>query len=191
MKLWRLIATMVMGIVGWFAPSPALAAPAQIIFLRHAEEPFFGPELNARGWERAQALVGLFTHDPRVREHGPVVAIFAMRPTKVGNSVRAAQTIAATGRALGIVPDTNLTRDEIEPLVRAIMGAPAYEGKTVVVCWQHRVIPEMLKAFGWKSGPKKWDGDDYDRLWVLDFTNGKPTRFRNLPQKLLPGDSAK
>ena len=52
------------------------------------------------------------------------------------------------------------------------------------------MIPEMLKAFGWADGPRKWPDEVYDRLWVLDFTQGKPTRFRDLPQKILPGDSA-
>ncbi|MSU23651.1 MAG: histidine phosphatase family protein [Opitutus sp.] len=188
MTLWRRLGEVALA---WFAQALAVAAPAQIIFLRHAEKPAVGSELNARGWERAPALVALFERDPRVREHGPAVAIFAMKPAKAGGSVRAIQTMAATGRALGVTLDRHLTREEIAPLVRAIMDAPAFEGKTVVVCWEHKVLPEMLTAFGWTSGPKKWDGDDYDRLWLLDFEHGKPTRFRNLPQKLLPGDAAK
>ncbi len=53
------------------------------------------------------------------------------------------------------------------------------------------MIPELLTAFGWKSGPKAWDDDVHDRLGLLDFENGKPTRLRALPQRLLPGDSPK
>jgi hypothetical protein len=189
MKLWGCLAIVaVAGLLGSVSPATH-AAPAQIIFLRHAEKPLLGPELNARGWERAQALVTLFTHDPRVREHGPVVAIFAMRPGKAGGSVRAMQTMEATGRALGVTPDLRFTREEIAPLVRVIRETRAFDGKTVVVCWEHKVIPDMLKACGWTSGPRKWNESAYDRLWLLDFENGKPARFRDLPQKLLPGDA--
>lgn len=170
----------------WTVLAPA--APAQIIFLRHAEKPPTGAELNAQGWARARALPTLFENDPRVREHGAPVAIFAGAPAKPGGSVRSIETIQATGQALGVAVDTAITRDEISKLVRAIMDNPAYEGKTVVVCWEHKRIPDMLKAFGWTTGPNRWDDAVFDRLWFLDFADGKPVRFRDLPQKLMPGD---
>ncbi|MSU51032.1 MAG: hypothetical protein EXS37_18405 [Opitutus sp.] len=164
-------------------------SPAQIIFLRHAEKPPSGPELSKRGQKRAQALVQLFTRDPRALEHGPAVAIFAMKPARNRGSVRAIQTMEAVGRALNVPVHSRLTREEIAPLVRAIIDTPAYDRKTVVVCWEHKKIPEMLAAFGWSGGPGKWRREVYDRLWVLDFTRGEPTQFRNLPQNLLPGDA--
>ena len=171
----------------------ATATPAQIIFLRHAEKPATGAELNARGWERAQALVALFTKDRRVQEHG-LAAIYAGAPAKAGGSVRSIQTIQAAGQALGIVVDTHITRDEIDALVRAVMTSPAADGKTVIVCWEHKKIPEMVQAFGWTSGPKKWDDAVFfDRgLWLLDFDQGRAGPLLcDRPQKLLPGDSEK
>lgn len=191
MKLWRVILGMAAGMLAVAGCGTATATPAQIVFLRHAEKPPSGPELNDRGWERARALVAMFTHDARVLEHGPAVAIFAMKPGKSGGSVRAIQTMEATGRALGVTLDSRFTRDEIAPLVKAILATPACDGKTVIVCWEHKVIPEMLQALGWTDGPKQWPDNVYDRLWVLDFADGKPVRFRDLPQKLLPGDRDK
>ena len=170
---------------------PARATPAQIIFLRHAEKPDDGPELDARGRTRAAALVQLFTHDPRALEHGPAAAIFAMKPAKAGGSVRAIQTIEPTARALGLKVDASFARDEIKALVKAINANPSLDGKTVIVCWEHDAIPDMLPAFGWQRGPKRWPDKIYDRLWVLDFEHGAPVRFRDLPQHLLPGDRAK
>ncbi len=166
-------------------------SPAQIVFLRHAEKPDEGAELNERGRTRASALVGLFTHDARALEHGPAVAIFAMRPHGKKGSVRAIQTMEPTARALGLTSDTHFSREEFAPLVQTLMSAKAYEGKTVIVCWEHNVIPEMLKAFGWTTGPTTWSGKSYDRLWLLDFETGKPVRFRDLPQNLLAGDNSK
>ena len=190
MKTWRTFLTAAVVMLAACGGNPSVGAPAQIIFLRHGEKPDAGPELSKRGWERADALVNLFTHDSRVLEHGTAAAIFVMKPSKTGASVRAVQTMEATGRALKLKLDRHFTRDEIAPLARAILNTPAYEGKTVVVCWEHDAIPEMLKAFGWKSGPTHWSDKSYDRLWVLDFENGRPTRFRDLPQKIMPGDSS-
>ena len=167
------------------------ATPAQIIFLRHAEQPDTGNELNARGRKRAAALAELFARDPRVLEHGTPAAIFVMPPHGKTGSGRAIETMEPTGRALQLKLDERFTRDEIAALRSAIMGAPTLDGKTVIVCWEHDAIPEMLRAFGWTSGPAHWSGKAFDRLWILDFKDGAPVRFRDLPQKLLPGDRAK
>lgn len=172
---------------GCAAPPPP--GPAQIIFLRHGEKPDTGDELNERGRTRATALARLFTTDPLALEHGPAVAIFAMRPHGKRGSVRAIQTMEPAARALKIESDQRFTRDEITELKRAVFGSAAFVGRTVVICWEHDAIPEMLKAFGWKRGPDHWPGKNYDRLWILDFKDGVPVRFRDLPQKLLPGDS--
>ncbi len=178
-------------LAGWAGCARVQATPAQIIFLRHAEMPDTGNELDARGRERATALVRLFTADARVLEHGPAGGIFVMRPHGKSGSVRAIETMEPTAHALGITPDKTLTRDEIPALVRAINANPSLDGKTVIVCWEHDAIPEMLRAFGWTGGPAHWPGKAFDRLWILDFKDGAPVRFRDLPQTLLPGDRAK
>jgi hypothetical protein len=167
----------------------AAAAPAEIIFIRHAEKPAEGPTLNARGYERANALVHLFETDTRVLAFGRPAAIFSARPAKAGGSVRSIETMAPTGKALGITIDTRFTRDDISALAKAVLSDAAFEGKTVVVCWEHKKIPDIVKAFGWTGAPTRWDDATFDRLWILDFDAGKPARFRDLPQKLLAGDS--
>jgi hypothetical protein len=169
----------------------AVAAPAQIIFLRHAEKPEVGIELNDRGRERAQALVALFTQDKRALEHGSAVAIYAMKQAKPNTSMRPIQTMEPTARALGLTLDTRFTRDEIQSVAHALLADPRAHGKTVVVCWEHDAIPRIVAALGWRNGPDDWPGKAYDRLWVLDFADGKPVRFRDLPQRLLPGDKNK
>jgi len=173
----------------WLAGRPASAAPAEIIFLRHAEKPEKGAELNTQGWRRAAALPSLFERDPRILTHGTPVAIYAGAPAKAGGSVRSIQTMQATAKALHIPLIQSITRDQVDELVRTILASSAYEGKTVLVCWEHKKIPEMIRAFGWVNGPARWKENVFDRLWILDFKNGKPVHFQDDPQGLLPGDS--
>jgi hypothetical protein len=167
------------------------ANPAQVILLSHAEKPPTGSELNEAGNQRATALAGLFQTDPRVRAHGPVAAIFAMEPPDANGSVRPIRTMAPTAAALHLPIDTRFKREEVKALAKAIRKDKTLEGKTVVICWEHKMIPEIVAALGWSNPPAQWRDGVYDRLWVLDFEGGVPVAFHDLPQKLLPGDSGR
>ena len=169
----------------------ASATPAEIILLSHAEKPPVGSELNDAGRKRADALAGLFATDSRVRAHGPVAAIFAMIPSDKNGSVRAIQTMEPTAAALHLKIDTRFTREEFKALAKAIRKDKSLDGKTVVICWEHKVIPEIVSALGWPNPPTHWVDDVYDQLWVLDFENGLPVAFHDLPQRLLPVDTGK
>jgi hypothetical protein len=189
---FRLALALGLAALGWVAAGPrAAAVPAEIIILRHAEKPATGSELNERGWQRARALPDLFLRDPRLLEHGHAVAIYVGAPAKAGGSVRSIQTMEPTAQALRLTLHQEITRDEIDRLAKALLKDPAYNGKTVVVCWEHKKIPGMLKALGCMTGPDFWADEVYDRLWVLDFADGGAVRLRDLPQRLLPGDSAR
>lgn len=171
-------------------PFSALAAPARILFLRHAEKPAEGPELNATGRRRAAALPSLFLSDPRAAAWGRPVALFAASPEKPGGSIRSIQTIEPLGRALGLPLITRFRRDDVQAVAQDILSSPAFDGKTVLVCWEHKRIPDIMRALGWTRGPNRWPDDVFDRVWILDFDrSGRPVRFRNLPERVLPGDS--
>ncbi len=166
----------------------ALATPARVILIRHGEKPDDGPELNARGWQRAEALVGFFEHDPVAAKLGAPTALFAMAPKGPDGSVRAVQTLTPLSNALGVKIDSRFKKNDVAQAAAAVLAAP--DGAVVAVCWEHSVIPSLLKALGWSGGPSKWPGGDvYDRAWILDFEGGKPAAFVDAPQHLLPGDS--
>ena len=131
------------GGAAFFGVLPAFAAPAEIILLSHAEKPPEGPELNEAGRQRAAALAGLFQRDPRVLAHGPVAAIFAMQPADRNGSVRAIQTMEPTAAALHLTLNTRYTREDIKALAKAIRKDKTLDGKTIVICWEHKVIPEI------------------------------------------------
>lgn len=172
----------------------AYAAPAQVIFIRHAEKPAAGPELSAQGFRRAEALVNFFKTNPAVTKYGTPAAIYAAAPKNEDSSVRSIQTVTPLARAIGVKVDASFTRGQTGKLVRAIMENPAYDGRLVLVCWQHeRLVDAAAELAEYNNSsvtiPLAWDSDAYDRAWVLDLKNGKVIAFRNIPQHLLPGDS--
>ncbi len=90
---------------------------------------------------------------------------------------------------LGLEVDSDFKKSKTSELVDEIFDNPDYDGKMVLVCWDHHRIPDIEEAAGVEN-PEDWPDDVFDRTLVIDFDlNGKVRRFRNLPQNLLPGDS--
>jgi hypothetical protein len=168
--------------------SCADAKPAQVILIRHAEKPPQGHHLSTKGRERAAALVPYFLETPEVTRFKTPVAIYAQKSTKEHPSLRPVETVEGLARALGLELIL-YPREDFARLVEEINTRPAYDGKMVLICWEHHDLHNVVKAFGIKGAPKYPD-DAFDRTWVLSFgSDGKPT-FKELRQKLLYGDSS-
>jgi len=167
----------------------SLAMPAQVVLIRHGEKPDVGNELNAQGFERANALPLFFQTNPVVTQFGPVAAIYAMAPGSSDGSLRPIETVTPTARALGLPVQSTLTKDQTSELVSEIEGNPSYDGKTVVICWEHKMIPVIASGFGLKDGPEKWPGSVFDRAWVLGFHSVEgAVSLQDIGEQVLPGD---
>jgi hypothetical protein len=168
----------------------ALAQPAQVIIIRHAEKPEDGNELNLRGRERAGALVAYFESAPEVTEFKTPTAIYAQLPKDETSSIRSAQTVQPLADALHLALHRTFTKTQHLQMVDEIMHKPEYAGHTVLICWEHKVIPDMAREFGVTDGPTKWSGSVYDRAWVITFhADAKPT-LKVVPERLMYGDSS-
>lgn len=178
----------------------ARALPAEVLIIRHAEKPAVavlgktdGRDLSPKGCQRANALASLFTKDARMLEFGLPVAIYAGSPKKSDTgSLRPLETIQPTAKELGFSPITSFISDDFASMADEVMTKAEYEGKTVLISWPHDKIPDIASAFGVnKSQVPQWDGSIFDRVWKIKFgIKGSPVFFENLPQHLLPGDSA-
>ncbi len=174
------------------ARAAEVAAPAQVILIRHAEKPAEGNDLSPRGFQRARALVSFFQTNPAVTRFGPPAAIYAAKPKADGAQARPLETVQPLAKALRLAVNTDFRKDDVAGLAASVMKDSAHAGKTVLVAWQHHLIPRIAKALGAAQAPDSWPGEVFDRAWIIDFDGrGKPVSFRNIPQRLLPGDSGK
>jgi len=183
----KLIAVAILALSG--LAQAVLAAPARVVVMRHAEKPASGNELSEKGFKRAEALVGFFKMSPDMTKYGAPAAIYAMAPKGEDGTLRPMQTVVPLAGSLGLPIINSYNKKHVEELAAEIMANPAYEGRTVVISWAHDGIPDIIKALGWGSGPDKWPGAVFDRVWVLDFRDGKAVSFFDLAERLLPGDS--
>ena len=175
-------------------PWAAQAMPAQVIIIRHAEkyEDRAIIHLTPKGLTRAQALSQFFQSDPRVLEFGSPAAIIAQSPTEKKKSVRCLETIEPLSKALGLPVISQFTYGQAAETVNWLKSQREYDGKNVLICSQHMDIGDFARALGVKDlRPRTWPHETYDRFYLLKFSqaDGKLLSFRNLPMRLLFGDS--
>ncbi len=184
----RLRASFLLVLVLWVGA--AVARPTGVILLRHAEKP--GEEssvhLSPRGEERARALVQFLAHAPTWFTNGGPLVLVAARIAPSGHGCRPYETLEPLAKQLNLPIQTPFSADDYAALARRVLRDPAYDGKTVVICWTHEFLPGLAEALGVKPKPPAWKGSVYDRVWRISWTD-KQASLDSLPQHLLPDDS--
>lgn len=160
------------------------ATPAQVLIIRHAEKPEGGNGLSPIGMMRAKELVSFFTKSPEVLKFGPLAAIYAARPGKEDGSVRSIQTVTPLASAMKLPLHSQYTAGHYLQMVEEVMTNPDYQGKSVLICWEHHAIPEIARAFGAHDAPSKWHGHVFDRVWLIGFGQGGVVTFQEFQERL-------
>ena len=157
------------------AQAQAPSRPAQIILIRHAEKPVdpADPHLSPAGVTRAAKLAAFLTTDPALVKFGPPVAVFATQTTKRDDGQRTQETVAPVAAALKLTVQTPFLGKEYAALAKMILSNRAFDGKTVVICWNHEVIPELTAALGVSPQPPRWKGSIFDRVYLIHYTAGR------------------
>jgi hypothetical protein len=165
-------------------------APAIVYIIRHAEKPMDekNGDLAPQGFKRAAALPYLFlplpgsTAPPRLPKPD---ALFASDAS--GKSNRPFETIVPLSQALHLRINHDFEERETAKIASAVMSGK-YAGKVVLISWHHGEIPHLAKAFGVEDAPKVWDDTVFDRIWKIQWVDGR-AHMTILPQMLLKGDS--
>jgi phosphohistidine phosphatase SixA len=175
-----------------FGAQLASAQPSRVILIRHAEKPADDTEthLSPRGYERAKALVAFFSANTVIHEKGAPDFLIAMPTKKDGSgSVRAIETLQPLATSLQKEIDLSAKKKELKELAQKLLADEKYNGKVVVVCWNHDGLPEVAKGLGLGEQTPGWDPKVFDRAWIIDFAENKISKFQDIPQHLLDGDS--
>ena len=159
--------------------------PAQIILIRHAEKPADSrnPHLSPAGEQRARKLVAFLTTDPVLMKFGPPVAVFATKTTKHDNGQRTQETVAPLAAALKLPVQADVFGKDYADLAKIIRADRSYAGKTVVICWNHEVMPKLAAALGVSPQPPHWKGSVFDRVYLISYRKGRAT-LTVLPERL-------
>jgi hypothetical protein len=188
--------------------SAAIAEPARIIILRHAEK-LNAHELCAVGAERAQALakefLGRSAARSLFRDGDAPAAFLAITLHTIETISPVAQTWGLPVTAYTISPGDDDEKEaelnaRTREAARDVLGNPAYAGKTVVMIWEHKHIAksklekdypqekvtlrQLLQLEQIKDVPDNWPDDNYDFFWIVEYESGRPApaRFRMVRQ---------
>lgn len=170
----------------------ASAQPKRIIILRHAEK-IDGGDLCATGQLRAEALskqyLGRSAKDP-LFQGGEPAAFYAI----TGHTRETIEPSANEWNLKVIHPKGHGGEDKddwenewTQTAARDALTAPEYDGKIVVMTWEHNHIasdrsdPEntlrhLLKIDEYAAAhpnsiPKNWCGLNYDFFWIVDYAD--------------------
>jgi broad specificity phosphatase PhoE len=199
------------GLAALAAAPVAEAQPSRVIILRHAEK------LNAYalcdlGRERADALAKQFLGQ------GAAQSLFAPgeRPAAfMAVTLHPLETITPVAQTWGLpVVDYSvvLNKDEdddaeteinvrTQEAARDLMSNHEYDGKIVVVAWEHKHIAnhKLEKQYRGQEvtfrqllrlgqAPESWSDTNYDYFWIVDYAPGNPNpiKFQAIKQTFLP-----
>ncbi len=161
--------------------------PATIYLIRHAEKLTDGrDDLSWQGFRRAVELPRLFVPGPGA-EHVLLPKpdfLFATHSSKHSN--RPFETIMPLSSVLNLPISNDVANEDYASLATLLLSGQ-YAGKVVLVAWHHGNLPRLTLALG-ATPPYTWPETQFDRIWRIDYRDGKAT-LTDLPQQLLPGDS--
>jgi len=184
--------------LGLVASLQVSAAPQQIIIVRHGEKPELSHQstalqadvLSSRGYVRAYALAPYF-----INTFGQPDYVFAQQPDGSDESLRPLETCTPTAQTIkmpwGDYAKVNVdySMNAFKDLANHLLSDSRYDGKRVVICWEHHHINSLAQALGVKEVLAKWPDNVFDVSDVLTYKDGSLTSFERLPQQLLYGDT--
>lgn len=198
------------------AALPAEAAPKRIVIVRHGEKQTTF-KLCKIGALRSHAIVNQYLgpqamalpQSRAILDGQTPAAVFVITLHTLEFAVPLANALGQPVIAYSVLPfspktgpfseDAQLNRHNREA-VSQIFSDPRWNGKTIVLMWEHRHIADaalerkfpgekvtlrqLLGLDAFKDVPTTWPETNYDYFWVVDFdqTTGKATSFRAVKQ---------
>jgi hypothetical protein len=191
---------------------PALALPKAVIILRHGEkENDFA--LCRIGADRSLALaaqyLGQGAKQSLFAAGDRPAAIFAitLHTLELASPAAATWEMPVTTFTAVPLPGVDLTPQlnlRTQQAAGAVMNDPRYDGRTVVMVWEHHHIADKALALKFPDQkvtlrqlfnldklpdvPDTWSGRNYDYFWIVEFGNRGshvPTSFRAVKQEFV------
>lgn len=191
-------------------PLRAKAVPRRIIILRHGEKAN-SYALCGVGVDRSLALARYYLGK------GSAKSLFAPGESPAAFFVITLHTLelaSAASRTWGaplidysVVPLPGSVADATQALnertreaATNVLTDPRWNGKTVVMIWEHKHIANKKLEAQWKQSvtlrallhldafgklvPRTWSGENYDYFWIADYAGGTttPTAFHVVKQ---------
>jgi hypothetical protein len=138
----------------------------KLVFIRHAERPDDGDNLNCQGLNRSMLLPPLL-----YKKFGRPTNVYvpALKQGNITKRTRMLQTITPFLVKYDISPNTQYDEEDYKGISNALTN----ESGTVLIVWEHKNIAPILKYLGVKMNHLKWPDNDFDSIWIVTFHKGQ------------------
>jgi hypothetical protein len=162
----------------------AIALPAEIILLRHAEKPNDPNDVHLTqvGGQRAEMLAGYLTSTPPLTNAGLPSVLIATAWTRHNRSRRPFETLEPVAKRLNLNIQQPFLAEDYAKLAHYVLTSPECDKKVVVICWVHDNLAELAKAIGIRPKPPEWKGSVYDQVWKITWPKKNRARLDELHQ---------
>jgi hypothetical protein len=139
----------------------------RIVFIRHAEKPVNGDNLNCLGLNRSLLLPAVLFKKFGRTDNIYIPTIQTGSDTK---HMRMLQTISPYAIKYNLTLNSRFDVDNASGIGSALLR----ERGTVLVVWEHQGLLPILKYLWGAKTKYDWPADDFDSIWIVTFKNGAP-----------------
>lgn len=139
----------------------------KLVFIRHAEKPADGDNLDCRGLNRSMLLPPVL-----YKKFGRASGIYvpSLKSGKSTSRARMLQTITPYAVKFNLKINSKFAEEDEEGVAQALLG----ETGTVIIVWEHHAILPVLEALGVKkTKTMNWNDNDFDSILIVTFTDRK------------------
>ncbi len=158
--------TIIFLITGCSAQTKNASGLQKVVIIRHAEKPDKGDNLSCQGFNRSMQLPALLYNKFNVPDK---VFVPSVDNGKSASQLRMLETVTPFAVKYNLKIDSKFDVDDTKDLADAVQKVNGY----VLIVWEHDKIDNIVKALGVDTKGKKWDGNDFDSIWIINFKNGK------------------
>ena len=143
----------------------------KLVFIRHAERPGDGENLNCQGLNRSLQLPAVLYGKFGIPQNIYVPALNMGKRTK---RARMLQTITPFVAKYNVSVNSAFEEDDYEHIAKALLN----ENGTIFIVWQHTNIAPILSYLG-VTDNLKWKDNDFDSIWIVTFHHKKAVFTRD------------
>jgi hypothetical protein len=138
----------------------------KLVFIRHAEKPDDGDNLNCKGLNRSLLLSAVL-----FRKFGKPNGVYipALKMGEATKHTRMLQTISPFVIKYDLPLNSSFEVDDSKNIAKSLFN----ESGTILIVWEHQSLGPILSYLG-VNADLKWPADDFDSIWIVTFRKGKP-----------------
>jgi len=136
----------------------------KVVFIRHGEKPKKGNNLTCEGFNRSLQLPNVLFAKFGIPSNIYIPALALGEQTK---HARMFETLIPFAVKYNLLLNSSFEEKDADKIAADIKS----KSGTVLVCWEHKAIINIVNSLGYENDVK-WGDDDYDSIWIVTFKDG-------------------